>query len=225
MGKLRVLVVESDHEQQRDMARAVSAAGCEPLVCDVNHGLGHFFRARPDAMLAGVDPAGAVWRLLETVRESSDVPIIVSADRAANDALHRCVELRTGGLLLRPFTKDDLLRRLDAVAHSPSIDAGVAEPYERNGLRIDWASCEVTANGEPVELTKTEFRLLRHLVEHEGRVLSHDQILSEVWGPEYQGEKDRVKLYVWYLRRKVEVDPCKPALIVTKRGLGYVFAG
>ena len=66
---------------------------------------------------------------------------------------------------------------------------------------------------------------MKYLVEHKGWVISHDQILSEVWGPEYRGEKDRVKLYVWYLRRKIEADPCKPCLIVTKRGLGYCFVG
>jgi two-component system KDP operon response regulator KdpE len=80
-------------------------------------------------------------------------------------------------------------------------------------------------DGRPVELTGTEFRLLRYLFDRRGWVVSHDQILSEVWGPEYAGERDRVKLYVWYLRQKIEQEPAKPRRILTKRGLGYAFAG
>ncbi len=226
MGKLQVLVVESDHEQQRDVARIVAEAGHDALVCDDGgKGLAHFYRSRPDVLIVGLDSVRDAWQLVERIRDASNVPIFVFAERSTNDSLHRCFELRTDGFLLRPFTKDDLVRSFEAVASRASNGNQPPPCYERNGLRIDWHSCTVSLRGEPVELTGTEFRLLKYLVEHKGWVLSHDQILSEVWGPEYRGEKDRVKLYVWYLRRKIESDPCKPDLIVTKRGLGYSFVG
>ena len=226
MEKLQVLVVESDHKQQLNVARIVEDAGYDALVCDDGgRGLVHFYRSRPDIVLVGLDSVGDAWQLVERIRDASNVPIFVCAERSTNDALYKCFDLRTDGFLLRPFTKDDLVRRFEAVAKRSSNRTQASPYYERNGLRIDWPSCTVSVGGQPVELTGTEFRLLKYLVEHKGWVLSHDQILSEVWGPEYRGERDRVKLYVWYLRRKIESDPCKPGLIVTKRGLGYSFVG
>ena len=130
------------------------------------------------------------------------------------------------GFLVKPLDRRHLAERLETLAgRGPGGKPGASWLYEREGLRIDWRSCEVSVEGRPVELTGTEFRLLKLLVEHQGWVLSHDKILSEVWGPEYRGERDRVKLYVWYLRRKIEANPCKPGLILTKRGIGYSFVG
>ncbi len=225
MDKLQVLVVENDQEQQRDVARIVAEAGHDALVCDGGRGLAHFYRSRPDVVIVGLDSVRDAWQLVERIRDASNVPIFVCAERSTNDALHKCFDLRADGFLVKPFTKDDLVRRLEAVASRASYGTQASRCYERSGLRIDWPSCTVSVGDEPVKLTGTEFRLLKYLVEHKGWVLSHDQILSEVWGPEYRGEKDRVKLYVWYLRRKIESDPCKPGLIVTKRGLGYSFVG
>ena len=225
MDKLQVLVVESDREQQMNVARIVEEAGHDALVCDSGKGFGHFHRSRPDAVIVGLDSGGDAWQLVARIRDASNVPIFVCAVRITNDTLHKCFDLRADGFLLKPFTKDDLVRRFEAIGNRALYGTRASRCYERNGLLIDWPSCTVSVGGKPVELTGTEFRLLKYLVEHKGWVLSHDQILSEVWGPEYRGEKDRLKLYVWYLRRKIESDPCKPGLIVTKRGLGYSFVG
>jgi two-component system KDP operon response regulator KdpE len=97
--------------------------------------------------------------------------------------------------------------------------------YQRNGLTVDLRSCEVFVHGEEVQLTGTEYKLLTYLIDRRGWVLSQDQILSHVWGSDYVGEKSQVKLYIWYLRQKLENDPRNPQMIVTRRGLGYTFAG
>lgn len=226
MDQLQVLVVESDHQQQIDVARIIAEAGYEALVRnDSGTGLAQFYQSEPDVLIVGLDSVNNAWQFVECIRDTSSVPIFVYAEASTNDVLHRCFDLNTVGFLLVPFTKDDLIRRFEALARCTSNGAQTRLCYERNNLRIDWPSCTVSVRGQPVELTGTEFRLLKYLVENKGWVRSHDQILSEVWGPEYRGEKDRVKLYVWYLRRKIESDPCKPDLIVTKRGLGYSFVG
>jgi len=91
-------------------------------------------------------------------------------------------------------------------------------------LTIDWAEMSVTVDGAPVHLTPIEFRLLEVLVNRRGWVIPYAQILREVWGPACIGDRANLKLYVWYLRRKIERDASNPQLIHTRRGIGYIFA-
>jgi len=93
-----------------------------------------------------------------------------------------------------------------------------------DGLTIDWKRMEVWVNKRPVALSPTEFKLLSLLVRRRGWVVTGEEILSYVWGDHYQGEKEYVKLYIWYLRRKLERDPSRPRWIITRRGIGYSFA-
>jgi len=226
--KLQVLVVESDPEQRAAIAQTVDDCGYEAVLCeDGIVGLRQFFNSHPDALVVGLDSAELPgWELVERVRSVAKTPIIVCANESSLESLQKGIDLQVDGYLVKPFAGQELAQRLQAVTErSGEHGNGQSWLYQRNGLKINWRSCDVTVDGQSVELTGTEYRLLKYLVEHQGWVLSHDQILTEVWGPEYQGEKDRVKLYVWYLRRKVESNPCKPDLIVTKRGLGYSFVG
>ncbi|MCH7579278.1 MAG: response regulator transcription factor [Chloroflexi bacterium] len=226
--KLQVLVVESDAAQRAGIARTVEDGGYEALLCeDGIVGLRQFFSSHPDVLVISLEAAELPgWELVERVRSVANTPIIVCANESNMESLQKGIDLQVDGFLVKPFTGDELAVRLRAISERNAEHGnGQSWLYQRNGLKINWRSCEVTVNGQSVELTGTEYRLLKYLVEHQGWVLSHDQILTEVWGPEYQGEKDRVKLYVWYLRRKIESDPCKPGLIVTKRGLGYSFVG
>jgi two-component system KDP operon response regulator KdpE len=99
----------------------------------------------------------------------------------------------------------------------------VDEQFEYRHLAIDWREMLVTVDGEPVHLTPLEFRLLALLVRKRGWVVTYAQALTEVWGPSYVADRANLKLYVWYLRRKIERDPSHPELIVTRRGMGYIF--
>lgn len=226
--KLQVLVVESDPIQRADIARTVDECGYETALCeDGMVGLRQFFSSHPDLLIVSLEAAELPgWELVERVRAVAKTPIIVCANESNIESLQKGIDLQVDGFLVKPFAEDELAVRLRAIGERDAGNTnGQSWLYQRNGLMINWRSCEVTVEGQSVELTGTEYRLLKYLVEHQGWVLSHDQILTEVWGPEYQGEKDRVKLYVWYLRRKIESDPCKPNLIITKRGLGYSFVG
>ncbi len=101
--------------------------------------------------------------------------------------------------------------------------AGQEEKFEYKHLSIDWPEILVSIDGKPVHLTPLEFRLLALLVRRQGWVVTYDQALSEVWGPSYVADRANLKLYVWYLRRKIERDPSHPELIITRRGMGYIF--
>ena len=98
------------------------------------------------------------------------------------------------------------------------------QSFVHENLQIDWATMTVRNNGRIIDLSPTEFRLLSVLFERRGWVIGHDELVHRVWGPNAVGYKDNLKLYVWYLRRKIEEDPSDPKLIVTRHGLGYMFA-
>ena len=226
--KLQVLVVEGDPAQRSGMAALVEESGHLAISCgSEGAGLRAFLSSRLDVAILSLDPAELEgWDFIERVRGAAPIPIIVCANEFSVASVQRALDLRVDGFLLKPLDRHHLAERLESLAgRCAGGNPGANWLYERDGLKIDWRSCEVSVDTRPVELTGTEFRLLKLLVEHQGWVLSHDEILSEVWGPEYQGERDRVKLYVWYLRRKIEANPCKPDLIVTKRGFGYSFVG
>ena len=227
-SKLLVLVIESDAAERAAIARTVEEQGYDvALAEDGLAGLRQFFGSHPDVVVLSLDVTDVSgWELVERIRALAGTPIIVTAAEGTLEALQKGFDLQVDGFLVRPFEPKELIARLNAVSERLSGAAGQQRwLFQRNGLMIDWRSCDVFVEGEPVALTGTEYRLLQYMVEHRGWVLSHDQILNEVWGPEYAGERDRVKLYVWYLRQKLEEDPKQPRLIVTKRGLGYAFVG
>lgn len=221
-----VLVIESDPAELARTALAIEAAGYDTLSAeDGLTGLREFFNSHPDIVVLSLgvtDVAG--WDVVERVRSLSSAPIIVTSSEATVSVLQRGFDLQVDAFVMKPYDVEDLVARLDAVRARKLGDSGNRGwLYQRNGLVINWRSCEVYVHDEPVALTSTEFKLLTCLVQRRGWVLSHDQILREVWGPEYKGEKDRVKLYVWYLRQKIEDDASRPRMILTKRGLGYTF--
>jgi two-component system KDP operon response regulator KdpE len=200
---------------------SLEAAGYEVVTANDSSRIGQV-----DAAVVGLDPAQpSRWDVVEGIRAGSDLPVVVLSPNDEKDSLQRALDLRVDGFLVQPVRADDVVERLDAALRRGTRQDDNDLVYEQDGLVIDWRSCQVAMDGRPVELTGTEFRLLRYLFDRRGWVVSHDQILSEVWGPEYAGERDRVKLYVWYLRQKIEQEPAKPRRILTKRGLGYAFAG
>lgn len=102
--------------------------------------------------------------------------------------------------------------------------AFVDETFQHKHLAIDWREMQAFVDGEPVHLTPLEFRLLALLVRRRGWVVSYKDALTEVWGPGYEADRANLKLYIWYLRRKIERDPSNPELVITRRGVGYIFA-
>ncbi len=174
-----------------------------------------------DIMLPGMDGI----ELLSRLRRESDVYVIMLT--AKSEETDKIVGLSVGAddYLTKPFSPRELVSRVRAVlrrTESSGVSThGLIEVDDR--LKLDFDRREIWVDGELVKLRPTEYRLLYHLVQNAGWVITHDQLLSRVWGYEYRDEPHYVRLYINYLRKKLEQDPANPEYIQTERGVGYRF--
>ena len=174
-----------------------------------------------DVMMPDIDG----FEVLKVTREVSSVPVIMLTAKGEEDDRVRGLELGADDYITKPFSPRELVSRVRAVLRRTETGSGdthgLIEVDER--LKIDFDRHEVWVDGELVQLRPTEYRLLYHLVQNVGRVLTHDQLLTRVWGYEYRDEPHYVRLYINYLRKKLEKDPANPKYILTERGTGYRF--
>jgi two-component system KDP operon response regulator KdpE len=158
--------------------------------------------------------------VLRRLREWTATPVIILSVRDADRDKVAALDAGADDYLSKPFSTEELLARL-RVARRHAQPAS-AEPVLTFGdVQIDLARRAVTRAGEPVKLTPTEYALLRLLAQHAGRVLTHRQILKEIWGPQYVDETHYLRVYFAQLRQKLEANPALPRLIVTEPGVGY----
>jgi DNA-binding response OmpR family regulator len=174
-----------------------------------------------DIMMPDIDG----FEVLHTVREISSVPVIMLTAKGDEDDRVRGLELGADDYITKPFSPRELVSRVRAVLRrtepSGSGIHGLIQVDDR--LKLDFDRREVWLKGKLVQLRPTEYRLLYHLVQNAGWVLTHDQLLTKVWGYEYRDEPHYVRLYINYLRQKLEEDPANPKYILTERGTGYRF--
>jgi len=174
-----------------------------------------------DVMLPDVDG----FEVLRMIREVSSVPVIMLTAKGEEDDRVKGLELGADDYVTKPFSPRELVSRVKAVlrrTEPTSISSRDLVKVDED-LTIDFGKREVWLKGELVRLRPTEYRLLYHLVQNAGWVLTYDQILSKVWGYEYRDEPHYVRLYVNYLRQKLEEDSSNPKYILTERGVGYRF--
>ena len=178
-------------------------------------------QVRPEVIILDMNlPDMEGVEVLRRLREWTHVPVIILSVRDADRDKVAALDAGADDYLTKPFSTDELLARL-RVARRHAQPAP-AEPVLTFGdVQIDLARRLVTRGGEPVKLTPTEYALLRLLVQHAGRVLTHRQILKEVWGPQYVDETHYLRVYFAQLRQKLEANPALPRLIVTEPGVGY----
>ena len=161
------------------------------------------------------------------IRQTSIVPIIIlTALGEEKDKVH-AFDCGVDDYLTKPFGVGELLGRVKAVLRRArwSEPSTLDERYVRGDIIADLSRHEVTARGEVLELTPTEFNLLVYLMQNTGKVLPHRAILQHVWGPEYGEEAEYLRVYIGRLRQKIEVDPLQPKYLYTERGIGYRFDG
>lgn len=178
-------------------------------------------QTRPEVIILDMNlPDMEGVEVLRRLREWTSAPVIILSVRDADRDKVAALDAGADDYLTKPFSTDELLARL-RVARRHAQPA-VAEPVLSFGdVQIDLARRVVMRGGEPVKLTPTEYALLRLLVQHAGRVLTHRQILKEVWGPHYVDETHYLRVYFAQLRQKLEANPALPRLIVTEPGVGY----
>ncbi len=174
-----------------------------------------------DVMMPDLDG----FEVLKMIREVSAVPVIMLTAKGEENDKVRGLELGADDYVTKPFSPRELVSRIRAVLRrGTSLDEEDSTKIDVDGrLIMDFGRHEVWVDGELVKLRPTEYRLLYHLVKNAGWVLTHDQILTKVWGYEYRDEPHYVRLYINYLRKKIEEDPTDPKYILTERGVGYRF--
>ncbi len=174
-----------------------------------------------DVMMPDLDG----FEVLKVMREVSSVPVIMLTAKGEEEDRVRGLELGADDYITKPFSPRELVSRVRAVLRrtetATATTHGLIEVDDR--LKIDFDRREVWVDGKLVKLRPTEYRLLYHLVQNAGWVITHDQLLAKVWGYEYRDEPHYVRLYINYLRKKLEEDPANPKYILTERGIGYRF--
>ena len=174
-----------------------------------------------DVMMPDLDG----FEVLETIREVSTVPVIMLTAKGEEDDRVRGLELGADDYVTKPFSPRELVSRVKAVLRRTESASGsmhgLIEVDDR--LKIDFDRREIWLEGKLVKLRPTEYRMLYHLVQNAGWVVTHEQLLTKVWGYEYRDEPHYVRLYINYLRQKLEADPSNPKYILTERGVGYRF--
>jgi DNA-binding response OmpR family regulator len=218
-----VLVID-DSETVRAAVTDRLQRGGYNVACaqDGREGLQRLYDVDPDLVLLDVVmPELDGWRTLELIRDVSNVPVIMLTSR--DTELERVRGLRGGAddYVGKPFSPAELSARIEAVLRRTAEKAPAKERYDDGTVRIDFPTRSVTVRGQRIPLTPLEFRLLSVLTEHAGNVLSRDQLIDLVWGRSSGSSGDPVKIYVGYLRKKVEEEPASPRLIETVRGFGY----
>lgn len=175
-----------------------------------------------DLMLPDIDG----YDVCRQIREFSNVPIIILTARSDETEKVRGLDLGADDYLTKPFHAQEMLARVRAVLRRTRLpQQAKKQPILAVGdLCIDFARRQVTVRGAQVKLSPTEYKLLYELATNAGRVLLHDELLRRVWGSEYRDEVEYLRVYIRYLRQKLEEDPARPRYILTEPGVGYCFA-
>ncbi|HEX9115754.1 MAG TPA: response regulator transcription factor [Anaerolineae bacterium] len=225
--KKRILVVDDEPRIRRFVRMNLELEGYD--VFEAADGLAALDKVRedlPDLVLLDVMmPNLDGFETLARVREFSQVPVIILTAKGDEEDLTHGLDLGADDYITKPFSPRVLSSRIRAVLRRIEPTPGQSqEPLVIDqDLSIDFPRREVIARGQRVKLRPTEYRLLLHLVENAGWILPHETLLSKVWGPEYRDDSQLLRLYITYLRQKIEPDPANPRYILTERGVGYRF--
>lgn len=223
--KVQVLVVDDEAQIRRFLRISLEAGGYH--VHEAGTGKEGVFiaaKVRPDLIVLDLGlPDTDGIEVVKQLREWTQTPIIILSVRDADSDKVAALDAGADDYLTKPFSTEELLARLRvALRHAqPEPDLRV---FTTGELQVDLTRRLVTVRGEPVKLTPTEYALLRLMVQHAGRVLTHRQILKEVWGPAYIDESHYLRVYFSQLRQKIEENPALPKYLLTEPGVGYRLA-
>lgn len=226
-----LLLIEDDAILSQTLYLILTQKGFNVEVADdAVTGLKKAYEAKPDLILLDIMlPGMDGWEACARFREMSDVPIIMMTALGSDRNIVKGLDIGADDYIVKPVTADELIARIRALLRrvSQTKENGNGQQQSRpltcEYLAIDFNKHEVTVDGNRVDLSPTEFRLLSVLVRNQGRMLPHEFLLNEVWGPEYVSDIDYLRLYVSYLRRKIEKRFSKPSLIHNEWGVGYRF--
>ena len=220
-----ILVIEDEPPLQKFLRVTLTSNGYHVVEAATGEsGVRHAANDRPDLIILdlGLPDIDGI-EVTRRIREWSAIPIIVVSARGKEQDKVVALDAGADDYLTKPFGVGELLARVRvARRHLAVAKQGTGEPvFESGELRVDLARREVAVRGAPVRLTPNEFRLLAVLVKHAGMVMTHRQLLREVWGPGSGEETHYLRVYMNQLRQKIEAEPARPKFLVTETGVGY----
>jgi two-component system KDP operon response regulator KdpE len=218
------LVIDDEPQIRRLLRVTLEANGYRVVdAANGNDGLAQAAQRRPDVVLLDLglpDLDGLI--VLKRLREWSRVPVIILTVRDREDDKINALDAGADDYVTKPFSAGELLARLRAALRHIQGDVTNAI-FHSGSLEVDLAARLVRKGGREIKLTPTEYSLLRLFVTHQGKVLTHRQLLTEVWGPKSGNQTHYLRVHIAHLREKVEDDPSRPALIITEPAIGYRF--
>lgn len=224
---LRLLVVEDDRDLRELMRASLSVEGFEvQTAVSLSEAAALVRNDPPDVIVLDLGlPDGDGAELVQEVRRKHSLPILVVSARHQEAQKIKLLDAGADDYLTKPFSVSELLARIRvALRHRGTTLAAAVTVHELDGLRVDLAQHTVQLHGEALHLTPTEFKLLARLVRSAGRVVTHRQLLADVWGPEYTEHVHYLRLYMAQLRAKIEQEPAEPRHLLTETGVGYRLA-
>ncbi len=224
MGK-RILIIEDDPAIVRLLKVALTANHYEPLIAENGlSGISSFLSEHPDLVLLDLGfPDIDGMEVLYQIREISKVPVIVVSARSNESEKVEALDNGADDYVTKPFNIAELMARIRAALRKAVPAESASSVFECRDLTIDFDAHQAFLKGEPVHFTPIEFRILRLLVRHKGKVLTHKFIQKEVWGYESEDDFQSLRVYMAALRRKIEKDTSRPEYIITEVGVGYRF--
>jgi len=222
----RVLVVEDEADIRRFIRLTLESEGCEVFEAEsVKRALIEAGTRRPDVVVLDLGlPDGDGVELIRELRSWSPVPIVVLSARSSERDKVQALDTGADDYLVKPFGAGELMARMRAqfrrhLHQTPSGDTEITF----GDIRVDLLKRLVERNGEVIHLTPIEYKLLTHLIRQPDRVVTHQQLLKAVWGPDHSEDMHYVRVHMANLRKKVELNPSKPLYFLTEAGIGYRF--
>jgi len=223
----RILVVDDEIEILRALQRNLSAHDYEVFTASSGEqALEEISMHRPDLMLLDLGlPGMSGLEVCKKVRAESNLPIIVVSVKDTEHDKVLALDLGADDYVSKPFSMNEVLARIRvALRHSAHVQSGTDPTFTAGPLKVDFAQRIVTVNAVEIKLTPTEYDLLKALIKNNGKIMTRQMLLSQVWGTGYGADSHYLHVYIGQLRRKIEPDPAHPRFILTISGVGYRFS-
>lgn len=226
MQNKKILIIDDDPQICRIIEAALSPDGAlTHTATSPADGLRMFYALQPNLVILDIlMPEINGWEVCRQIRQLSDVPVIFLTALHDEDDVVRGFDLGAVDYVTKPFSIKVLRARISAALRQAEALAGGASAIYNDGyLSVDLGRRRVTVEGELVKLSVTEYKLLALLIENAGKVLTFEDILTQIWGEKHRDNTDYVRVYVWHLRKKIEKNPRNPEYVLTEYGIGYRF--
>jgi len=228
MPKTKILIIDDELQIRRLLKLGLEAQNHDVIEAATGReGLGHAATYNPAVILLDLGlPDLTGVEVLSRIREWSKVPVVILSAQNEEEAKVTALDSGADDYVTKPFSMPELLARIrTALRRQETSRNSEASRLSFGSLELDLVARLVRLNGTELKVSAIEYELLKYLAQNPGRILTHRQILKQVWGPQHESDTHYLRVYIGSIRKKIEADPTTPSLIVTEPGIGYRFKG